>query len=170
MRGKRICFSVRTQQTGITPADAGKTTRRQRMSDSQPGSPPRMRGKHFAFVRTPIGVGITPADAGKTNHTSLPHFGHWDHPRGCGENLLKRSRSFRQRDHPRGCGENRYGVTRLLENIGSPPRMRGKHFALGTLDCAKRITPADAGKTDREGYFFMTEEDHPRGCGENFLP
>ena len=29
------------------------------------------------------------------------------------------------------------------------------------------ITPADAGKTDSEGYFFMTEEDHPRGCGEN---
>ena len=25
MRGKRICFSVRAQQTGITPADAGKT-------------------------------------------------------------------------------------------------------------------------------------------------
>ena len=45
--------------------------------------------------------------------------------------------------------------------------MRGKQYSKPREDGLIRITPADAGKTDREGYFFMTEEDHPRRCGEN---
>ena len=45
--------------------------------------------------------------------------------------------------------------------------MRGKQTQDNPGGLTDRITPADAGKTDREGYFFMTEEDHPRGCGEN---
>ena len=32
-----------------------------------------------------------------------------------------------------------------------------------------RITPADAGKTSAVAVSFLHREDHPRGCGENFL-
>ena len=35
MRGKRICFSVRAQQTGITPADAGKTETNIQKTDAE---------------------------------------------------------------------------------------------------------------------------------------
>ena len=31
----------------------------------------------------------------------------------------------------------------------------------------RRITPADAGKTDRITSEWSEREDHPRGCGEN---
>ena len=35
---------------------------------------------------------------------------------------------------------------------------------------ASGITPADAGKTPFFGQNLNTEQDHPRGCGENFYP
>ena len=53
------------------------------------------------------------------------------------------------------------------ERNGSPPQVRGKHQPLYFFVYDAGITPAGAGKTDREGYFFTTEEDHPRRCGEN---
>ena len=51
---------------------------------------------------------ITPAGAGKTLHTKVPVLTIWDHPRRCGENFFSKK-----------------GVDICL---GSPPRMRGKHF------------------------------------------
>ena len=50
-------------------------------------------------------------------------------------------------DHPRGCGENTSG-----KSISAH---------------ARRITPADAGKTAFERLLENHTEDHPRGCGEN---
>ena len=50
---------------------------------------------------------------------------------------------------------------------GSPPRVRGKHFAHFGADGRRGITPACAGKTacrSREGGITG---DHPRVCGEN---
>ena len=70
---------------------------------------------------------ITPADAGKT--------------------ILRTPRLFVCQDHPRGCGENKHCKFAHVEQIGSPPRMRGKlGRALGMAGFG-RITPADAGKT-----------------------
>ena len=89
-----------------------------------------MRGKQpFSLIDIQPN-GITPAHAGKTFLPSV-------HP-------------YRQGDHPRACGENRYGVTRLLENIGSPPRMRGKRASVGSAGLEGGITPAHAGKTNAE--------------------
>ena len=51
--------------------------------------------------------------------------------------------------------------------LGSPPRMRGKRPWRGRVPSAKRITPADAGKTRASIYAFCDCKDHPRGCGEN---
>ena len=50
---------------------------------------------------------------------------------------------------------------------GSPPRMRGKPFPADGSSTVRRITPADAGKTGIAVVGGVTEEDHPRGCGEN---
>ena len=45
--------------------------------------------------------------------------------------------------------------------------MRGKRPWRGRVPSAKRITPADAGKTTTQRYIHPDESDHPRGCGEN---
>ena len=46
--------------------------------------------------------------------------------------------------------------------------MRGKPHEEITECYAKRITPADAGKTHPLKDFRLNLQDHPRGCGENF--
>ena len=71
------------------------------------------------------------------------------------------------RDHPRACGENMLRLSAQSSAKGSPPRMRGKlRFPFSRLG-ALRITPAHAGKT-RDGYGSVPlAEDHPRACGEN---
>ena len=48
--------------------------------------------------------------------------------------------------------------------------MRGKRFTLFDSTHNSRITPADAGKTEAAMSKEEATEDHPRGCGENFLP
>ena len=109
-----------------------------------------MRGKQSYLHASAFASGITPADAGKT----LRVFGF---------KLL-------DEDHPRGCGEN-YILNCEVEHLaGSPPRMRGKLAVIGGMIAVTRITPADAGKTKGEKRTGLPAKDHPRGCGENFLP
>ena len=67
---------------------------------------------------------ITPADAGKTAKREL--------------------KAAQKADHPRGCGENALGKTRITVAMGSPPRMRGKHSVYALHRPNRRITPADA--------------------------
>ena len=86
MRGKRHTNSPEVKETGITPADAGKTVHGigiiltfkdhprgcgenllLNLDVIAPvGSPPRMRGKPFASTPDQVNARITPADAGKT--------------------------------------------------------------------------------------------------------
>ena len=82
-------------------------------ADMYMGSPPRMRGKLHPVAMPHDGGGITPAHAGKT--------------------YRKRRGRGARRDHPRACGEN-VVYTKLRAGIlGSPPRMRGKHFGKGVF-------------------------------------
>ena len=167
MRGKLCQLRVSTLEHRITPADAGKTTNGAKVvQDGQDhprgcgenlncivkflhvgGSPPRMRGKlsciNYPYTRSRI----TPADAGKTFF------------------------AFRYiasgKDHPRGCGENNYILQLQDCEMGSPPRMRGKHPVERESQREIRITPADAGKTIVYAVNAAHTWDHPRGCGEN---
>ena len=127
MRGKRAIDEFRKAFPGITPADAGKTAHNHPrrsddkdhprgcgengtfylLEDADGGSPPRMRGKLWVFLPLFDGYRITPADAGKT-HQCI-------------------HRTHQHQDHPRGCGENRMRKATIGTHKGSPPRMRGKH-------------------------------------------
>ena len=147
MRGKRYFRQDDAMQGRITPADAGKTkgfnvdvdglkdhprgcgenTFEKMQKIRKQGSPPRMRGKPEQYWDGDFTLGITPADAGKTN--------------GCGTSKK------RTEDHPRGCGENPMRRRMQASGIGSPPRMRGKPRHNTAYQCYARITPADAGKT-----------------------
>ena len=130
MRGKLLAGILSLLTSRITPADAGKTSivvlllgvsedhprgcgeniLMLLIPMALPGSPPRMRGKLDGSAVAMYFMGITPADAGKTVALSqrLSHI--WDHPRGCGENHMQ--------------------VLHLQRASGSPPRMRGKLYAV----------------------------------------
>ena len=167
MRGKHVYHEDGTGIFRITPADAGKTGKRNTIS----------------FMTR-----ITPADAGKTRRQSRKSVTARDHPRGCGENSpfavatrfltgspprmrgkpigqnyngfpigitpADAGKTYRRnyppqcpRDHPRGCGENRTDCYDVRLRKGSPPRMRGKPLFSALGGNNSRITPADAGKT-----------------------
>ena len=69
------------------------------------------------------------------------------------------------RDHPRVCGEKCRCCCCLLSR-GSPPRMRGKVFAVFVKIRLSGITPAYAGKSVHPLNLSILERDHPRVCGE----
>ena len=47
--------------------------------------------------------------------------------------------------------------------------MRGKQYFTVFYMRILRITPADAGKTNNYCLQGLINQDHPRGCGENFV-
>ena len=53
---------------------------------------------------------------------------------------------------------------------GSPPRVRGKRIAQKFEKEDLGIIPARAGKTWRRIQTGARSRDHPRACGENFMP
>ena len=71
------------------------------------------------------------------------------------------------RDHPRRCGENKDPIPESKLGTGSPPQVRGKLSCDGTSSTIPGITPAGAGKTERQSKRPRPPEDHPRRCGEN---
>ena len=133
-------------------------------------------------------LGITPAGAGKTTYSANYQCASKDHPRRCGENaastafMLAASGSPPQvrgkrsgtniyssvgSDHPRRCGENHCSNRIDRQDNGSPQQVRGKPLISHLGKHAKRIIPADAGKTVCTTTHTPVQWDHPRRCGEN---
>ena len=149
VRGKGDCALPRQAAKRITPACAGKrllTWRflpaardHPRVCGEKPssqmsrkthgGSPPRVRGKVWDSVFFVVLKRITPACAGKR--------------------LSLHSSSALSEDHPRVCGEKLLRPGLRGGNWGSPPRVRGKVKRGELLSDVVRITPACAGKSQR---------------------
>ena len=113
------------------------------------GSPPHVRGKEDRRTHTHKTHGITPACAGKSR--------------------IHRVCTDRHRDHPRMCGEKDFKSAHPSQQLGSPPRMRGKVLQWCREDFFSGITPAYAGKSNRRGSPQYNNRDHPRVCGEKFF-
>ena len=166
MRGKVRNYGHDQCKSGITPAYAGKSlweSRKSPVMEDHPrlcgeksshtppqryprGSPPPMRGKDDIVTITDEEKGITPAYAGKSTKNALRFPAGWDHPRLCGEKTrAKISQTVRQ---------------------GSPPPMRGKVVLPAPKKPENRITPAYAGKSQRQLHTQGRCQDHPRLCGE----
>ncbi len=109
-------------------------------------SPLRMRGKGPDDRAHPLVPGITPACAGKRK----PHL----HKKGC------------TWDHPRVCGEKLVRLMCCRCLAGSPPRMRGKAPRIREDLERMGITPAYAGKSTKQAKQQDKARDHPRVCGE----
>ena len=149
-----------------------------------------MRGKeryHFAICEV---YGITPAYAGKSAVLKQLQHSHMDHPRVCGEKVIrhpfpihKRGSPPRMRgkapllgfgftlilDHPRVCGEKCQLYAKPSVSVGSPPRMRGKEAEQAPASEHSRITPAYAGKRRLTVLNCLLLQDHPRVCGEKWI-
>ena len=85
-----------------------------------------MRGKAPLSIVVNNNPWITPAYAGKSCKASMQLSHH--------------------RDHPRLCGEKPQSWLHSYQSEGSPPPMRGKDSYAQSVEEAKRITPAYAGK------------------------
>ncbi len=131
----------------------------------------------------------SPACAGKRRPpTPLGAFAP-DHPRVCGEKIVRsmsivtsRGSPLRVRgkaigqlcngvisgDHPRVCGEKTYHYELKDWDLGSPPRVRGKENHAVRCWGVYKITPACAGKRAVIAATDAIPRDHPRVCGEKF--
>ena len=166
MRGKG-CFSVYNLNfLGITPAYAGKSLPRAPVRfvkrdhprvcgekqrgklrrTTMKGSPPHMRGKAQKTKKLPGRCRITPACAGK-RRTACPQ-------------------TARPKDHPRMCGEKKCPLGSLVFSWGSPPHVRGKEMCVISVFDTFGITPACAGKSNRNEFLQCNNRYHPRMCGE----
>ena len=167
MRGAQRVIFVCHGKRRIIPARAGSTHRGVAACDT-PGDHPRSCGEH-ATLSTAFGIrqgssplvrgalaaalhergvwGIIPARAGSTEKFQKELDESEDHPRSCGEHSTRRST-------PRGAA-------------GSSPLVRGAPIsATGELSTT-RIIPARAGSTATKASLKVTDEDHPRSCGEH---
>ena len=147
VRGARLTLSTQPPATGIIPACAGSTPLLARIRPIQQGSSPHVRGAHVAVRRVDVSEGIIPACAGSTPYVRRAAGWRWDHPRMCGEHLV--------RPAPHAL------------NSGSSPHVRGALFAgqFAVHDCG--IIPACAGSTHLEPARGELRGDHPRMCGEH---
>ena len=166
VRGKVCLDKFYLRLNGITPACAGKRSSavwsscaqkdHPRVCGEKPrgrpagqralGSPPRVRGKGYQPASKAAPVRITPACAGKRHFVS--------------------SHLHAARDHPRVCGEKNLKYTKIPENTGSPPRVRGKVDWRIRCRLIIGITPACAGKSSELRLCKPEQRDHPRVCGE----
>ena len=145
----------------------------------------------FHFPLRPWFFFVSPAYAGKRQFCPPAGRTDKDHPRMCGEKMMKagsncamlgsppayagKSLHFPHflgdgKDHPRVCGEKGWFERRLQYGWGSPPRMRGKACFIPFPVRKSGITPAYAGKRAGSSGDYSTAGDHPRVCGEKFCP
>ena len=104
--GKSLISDLYTLPGQDHPRMCGEKCKWAQLSRQLKGSPPHVRGKASAKPPPPPGSWITPACAGKSIHRATARDDGGDHPRMCGEKLL--------RSAP------------ILSPPGSPPHVRGK--------------------------------------------
>ena len=124
--GKRVVCPGFLISEGDHPRVCGEKGPRSARVPGPLGSPPRVRGKDYEKDLKTKERGITPACAGKSQSVHSPSQSLWDHPRVCGEKL-------------------RWGGVKMQE-LGSPPRVRGKVPETYRYVAGYGITPACAGK------------------------
>ena len=105
-----------------------------------------MRGKGSSRQAPWDSQGFTPAHAGKRE--------------------IAEGRCYSVKVHPRTCGEKKEVFPCQLLTPGSPPHMRGKALFVPAYGLYEGFTPAHAGKSEKPPSLHVTDQVHPRTCGE----
>ena len=88
-------------------------------------------------------------------------------PAHAGKTTRPVSRSQPTTAHPRSRGENTDAAALIFGTTGSSPLTRGKPRADSPPYPDRRLIPAHAGKTARQGRGYPSPRAHPRSRGEN---
>ena len=113
------------------------------------GSPPLTRERPQYMQLLNQHAGITPAYAGKTDLIKMLHYSFEDHPRLRGKDLLAQQK--------------------IQKLMGSPPLTRERQGRNKDYILNQRITPAYAGKTQKEPWQLSRTQDHPRLRGKDLV-
>ncbi len=169
MRGTQIVKKALENILGIIPADAGNTGR---MSAS--GSPgrdhPRGCGEHaLDMLEIRLLAGSSPRMRGTRGPQRCSMRPGRIIPADAGNTWLSNTARSIGEDHPRGCGEHIDHVSKVWDDGGSSPRMRGTLVGGLRVNAVHGIIPADAGNTSSGAPLRPGCGDHPRGCGEHWM-
>ena len=126
MRGKAGMIKYSDVIHRITPAYAGKRSRRNK-EDEKVQDHPRLCGeKIFRFPSDGEIIGSPPPMRGKVTYGRCQFRECRITPAYAGKSPVSASTCFPIRDHPRLCGEKRLRHANNRSPQGSPPPMRGK--------------------------------------------
>ena len=127
------------------PRGCGADLKRGTFTISSGGSSPRVRGRPGCTCKPVPSPGLIPAGAGQTWLYVQAGSVTWAHPRGCGADQIAH-------DAPE-------------DELGSSPRVRGRHIADSGSGPSRGLIPAGAGQTSVSACSGVTMTAHPRGCG-----
>ena len=165
--GSTLAYRLRFGRREDHPRGCGEHPGSTGMRSEASGSSPRMRGAQAFGPDDRARRGIIPADAGSTSTVQSEAIPSEDHPRGCGEHLIRSRQVFsRLGSSPRMRGALP-AISGAVSSIGSSPRMRGALRYRPQARYSGRIIPADVGSTHSCSAIHQCRKDHPRGCGEH---
>ena len=169
MRGTpEACVGVHVAW-GIIPAYAGNTTT-PLSSHVFDRDHPRVCGEHILDDSSAyILMGSSPRMRGTRRLPAVRRRRHGIIPAYAGNTSPLTKRTVRARDHPRVCGEHLVRTVIFAVKAGSSPRMRGTLHDWPIHVVVEGIIPAYAGNTPRPRSKSPLPRDHPRVCGEHSM-
>ena len=169
-RGKLQLNEAVKALTGLIPAHAGKTLRRD-AACPRPWAHPRSRGENAAEeTAVDIHLGSSPLTRGKLKRATHPRGHVGLIPAHAGKTTPDGGQAGAYRAHPRSRGENDTGDPSEAGASGSSPLTRGKRSYGEAGSTWDGLIPAHAGKTRRRGSRSLPLRAHPRSRGENAAP
>ena len=155
---------------GIIPACAGSTTAWSTCS-MLTGDHPRMCGEHKVFSPVLNGVkGSSPHVRGALERVVDGAHGVGIIPACAGSTVVRCGHINIRRDHPRMCGEHLVRFRTCAPSAGSSPHVRGALVGSLRVRQLLGIIPACAGSTVTVCHAEDRNRDHPRMCGEHRTP
>ena len=167
-RGKPTGCPRSWTRTGLIPAHAGKTIRR----NYTPGgclAHPRSRGENSVSGPPAWKArGSSPLTRGKQRRRQVRAQRAGLIPAHAGKTIPLRGRAPLPRAHPRSRGENSTSARKAPIKTGSSPLTRGKLRAHRVPETRLGLIPAHAGKTTHAVATSGSRRAHPRSRGENW--
>ena len=167
MRGKRSGRGMGFDLLGNIPAYAGKTAWRVWLSRLRAEHPRVCGENHTAMMQAKDAAGTSPRMRGKRPGQATLWGDIRNIPAYAGKTGLILTSGLTLTEHPRVCGENMMRLALLMAGTGTSPRMRGKREHGGLAGSTSRNIPAYAGKTRVSIPAKGGNAEHPRVCGEN---